>query len=74
MAETTVENQLGSLRDEDAEGRDWSRVRPREISDQQWRRYEGYMREIFQSMGMQLETPGTEKTPQRFLRALFDST
>ena len=37
MAETTVENQLGSLRDEDAEGRDWSRVRPREISDQQWR-------------------------------------
>jgi len=74
MSEVGVEDQVGSLRDEDADGQDWSRVRPRRISDEQWGRYEGYMGEIFRSMGMRLDSPGTEKTPTRFLRALFDST
>ncbi|GAC1480499.1 MAG: GTP cyclohydrolase I FolE [Candidatus Dormibacteria bacterium] len=68
------ENTLGSLRDEDAEDPDWARVRPRKINDADWRRYEGYMAEILTSMGMQLDTPGTQKTPARYLRALFDST
>ncbi len=47
---------------------------PREIDDADWRRYESYMEEIFEAMGMELDTPGTRETPQRFLRALFDST
>src|SRR5207248_34291 len=35
---------------------------------------EGYMREILQALGMPLDTPGTVKTPMRYLRAMFDST
>ena len=46
----------------------------RDITDDQWRRFEGYMAEIFQALGMQLTTPGTVRTPTRFLKALFDAT
>jgi GTP cyclohydrolase IA len=46
----------------------------RDITDVQWQRFEGYMREIFQALGMQLSTPGTTRTPTRFLKALFDAT
>jgi GTP cyclohydrolase I len=49
-------------------------VRPRRISDEDWRRFEGYMGEILAAMGMPLDTPGTRKTPERYLRAMFDST
>ncbi|HZA20343.1 MAG TPA: GTP cyclohydrolase I, partial [Actinomycetota bacterium] len=52
----------------------WEQVYPRDIQPEDWKRYEGYMAEIFRSFGMDLETPGTVKTPERFLRALFDST
>jgi GTP cyclohydrolase I len=48
--------------------------RTREISDGDWRRYEGHVAEIFAAMGMELGTPGTRETPQRFLRALYDAT
>jgi GTP cyclohydrolase I len=46
----------------------------RAISRGTWQRYERYMAEIFTSLGMDLETPGTEATPRRFLQALFDAT
>ena len=36
--------------------------------------YAGYMAEIFTAFGLNLDTPATLQTPQRFLRALFDST
>jgi GTP cyclohydrolase IA len=52
----------------------WELVYPRDIHPEDWRRYEGYMAEIFKAFGMDMETPGTLKTPERFLRALFDST
>jgi GTP cyclohydrolase IA len=52
----------------------WEQVQPRNIRPEQWERYEGYMAEILTALGMDLETPGTMKTPERFLRALFDST
>lgn len=52
----------------------WELVYPREIRPEDWKRYEGYMAEIFRAFGMDMETPGTLKTPERFLRALFDST
>jgi GTP cyclohydrolase IA len=53
---------------------EWAAVAPRLISADQWRRFEGHMREIFAAMGMPVESPGTADTPRRFLRALFDAT
>lgn len=46
----------------------------RHISDEQWGRFEGYMGEIFAALGMDLDTPATRATPQRFIRALWDAT
>jgi len=52
----------------------WEQVTPRQISVEQWERYKQYVAEIFGSLGMDLDTPGTLNTPERFLKALFDST
>jgi GTP cyclohydrolase IA len=52
----------------------WEHVHPRKVDDQDWRRFEGYVAEIFQALGMDLDTLGTKETPRRFLHALFDST
>jgi GTP cyclohydrolase I len=52
----------------------WEQVTPRDIQPEQWKRFERYMSEIFSAFGMDMETPGTLKTPERFLRAIFDST
>ena len=46
----------------------------RHLSEERLRRYEGYMAEIFTAFGLDLDTPATRETPQRFLRAMFDST
>jgi GTP cyclohydrolase I len=46
----------------------------RRIDDADWRRFEGYMGEIFTTFGMEPDTPGTERTPERFLKALYDAT
>jgi GTP cyclohydrolase I len=74
MKDSTT-NAAGSLPlpDED-EVELWQRIRPRRISAEQWRRYETAMAEIFKAMGMELDTHGTQGTPSRYLRALFDST
>jgi len=47
---------------------------PRDISAAAWGRYEAQIGEIFQAFGLPLDTPGTRSTPERFLRALYDST
>jgi GTP cyclohydrolase IA len=47
---------------------------PRQITPDEWRRFRGYVGEIFAALGMDLDTPGTQETPERFLRALLDST
>ena len=52
----------------------WAQVRPRLIEAEQWQQFEGYVGEIFEALGMDLDTPGTEDTPRRFLRALHDAT
>jgi GTP cyclohydrolase IA len=49
-------------------------LRPRSLSSEQMRTFEGYMTEIFSAFGLDLETPSTYETPQRFLRALFEAT
>jgi GTP cyclohydrolase I len=46
----------------------------RQVSDTQMRRFEDYMAEIFAAFGLDLQTPATQDTPQRFIRALFDAT
>jgi GTP cyclohydrolase I len=46
----------------------------RVISPEEWARYEHNIAEILDAFGMDLDTPGTRETPQRFLRAMFDST
>lgn len=52
----------------------WERVLERRIDNEDWRRFEGYVAEILEALGMDLDTPGTKRTPERFLRALLDST
>ena len=52
----------------------WATVKPREISPQRWEELKGYAAEIFVSLGMDLNTPGTFNTPERFLKALYEST
>lgn len=54
--------------------RPWEHLSPRDIAADEWQRYAGYMEQIFRSFGMNLDTEGTEQTPQRFLKALFDAT
>jgi GTP cyclohydrolase I len=52
----------------------WDRVAPRSIEREEWLRFEQSIAEIFLAFGMDLDTPGTARTPERFLRALYDST
>lgn len=49
-------------------------LRPRSISPEQMQRFEGYISEIFATLGMNLQTPATDETPRRFLQALFEAT
>jgi GTP cyclohydrolase IA len=37
-------------------------------------RFETYLAEIFTALGMDVDTPGTQETPRRFLQALVDMT
>lgn len=46
----------------------------RHVSDEQIKRFEGYVAEIFEAFGMEMHTEATEKTPQRYVRALYDIT
>lgn len=52
----------------------WERVRPREVSGAQWQRFEDSVEEMFEAFGMDLGTAGTESTPKRFVRALFEAS
>jgi GTP cyclohydrolase IA len=52
----------------------WEGLRHREISPEDWLRYEVNVAEILRAMGLDLETPGTATTPTRFLKAMFDAT
>ena len=43
----------------------------RSVSPENRARFEANLAEIFEAAGMDLDTPGTENTPQRFLQALL---
>jgi len=49
-------------------------IQPRKVSEEDFKRFEGYMGEIFTAFGMDIHTPSTEDTPKRFIKALFDAT
>jgi GTP cyclohydrolase I len=49
-------------------------LRLRHLSGEQIERFEGYVAEILAALGMDLNTPATEETPRRYLRALLDAT
>ena len=53
---------------------EWEQVSPRPIAAADWERFETYVSEIFGAFGMDLDTPGTRETPNRFLKAMFDAT
>jgi GTP cyclohydrolase IA len=50
------------------------RVTARHVNPKDWPRFEQSIAEIFAAFGMNLETPATERTPERFLKALYDAT
>jgi GTP cyclohydrolase IA len=52
----------------------WEHVHERPITPEQWERYQEWVAEIFSAFGMHLDTPGTRRTPERFLQALLDAT
>src|SRR5512145_1734413 len=46
----------------------------RQISEEQFHKFEGYAAEILSAFGLDLNTPATKDTPGRFIKALFDAT
>jgi GTP cyclohydrolase I len=49
-------------------------LRRRDLSEEQLRRFESYMAEIFTAFGLNLDTPATRETPRRFIRAMYEAT
>ncbi len=60
------------IEEEDLE--DTLKLHSRQISGETFSKFEGYMAEIFSTMGLDLNTPATKDTPRRFVKALFDAT
>jgi GTP cyclohydrolase I len=52
----------------------WEHLAPRIVTPTDWERFGDNVGEILMAFGMDLDTPGTADTPQRFLKALFDAT
>lgn len=46
----------------------------RAVSEEQIQKFEGYAAEILTAFGLRVNTPATQETPRRFIRALFDVT
>ena len=65
---------MTSLAFDPEETNHWEQVQPRTVSPEQWKKFEANAAEMFESFGMDLDTPGTLETPKRFVRALYDAT
>jgi GTP cyclohydrolase I len=50
------------------------KLQMRQIPDEQFHKFEGYVAEIFSAFGLDLNMPSTKDTPRRFIKALFDAT
>jgi GTP cyclohydrolase I len=53
---------------------DVMKLNRRQLSNEQLARLESYAAEIFSTMGLNLNTPATQDTPRRFIKALYDAT
>jgi GTP cyclohydrolase I len=53
---------------------DWAELETRDIEPKDWARFRAVVGEIFEAFGMDLDTPGTRETPERFLRAIYEAT
>ena len=51
-----------------------NRVAPRHVESADWQRFSGFVAEIFTAFGMEAGTAATDRSPDRFLRALYDAT
>ena len=60
--------------DNEEDFREGMALQPRHIPEQELRKFERYMAEIFTAFGMDLDTPATVDTPRRFVQALYDAT
>jgi GTP cyclohydrolase IA len=49
-------------------------LRARKIGDEDMKRFEGYMAEVFSAFGLDIDTPSTRDTPKRYLQALMEIT
>jgi len=49
-------------------------LQKRPVTDDQFRKFEGYAAEIFSAFGLDLDTAATKDTPRRFIKALYDAT
>ena len=52
----------------------WAAVAPQVITADQWRRFVGYVQQIFAALGMPVGPPATTDAPRRFRRAIFAAT
>jgi len=59
---------------EDAEYLAVIKLRKRPVTEDQFRKFEGYAAEIFSALGLDLNTSATKDTPRRFIKALYDAT
>ena len=50
------------------------RVAPRHVEPADWQRFSGFVAEIFTAFGMEAGTAATDRSPDRFLHALYDAT
>jgi len=50
------------------------KLQTRQISEETFDKFEGYVAEIFSAFGLDLNSPSTKDTPRRFIKALFDAT
>ena len=49
-------------------------VQSRDVSEEEFHKFEGYAAEIFSAFGLDLNTAATKDTPRRFIKALFEAT
>lgn len=50
------------------------KLQTRQIPDETFNKFEGYVAEIFSAFGLDLNLPATKDTPRRFVKALYDAT
>jgi GTP cyclohydrolase I len=59
---------------DDPEVRHALQVHRRQLSAEQFQRFEGHVAEMLAAFGLDLDTTATRDTPRRFVKALFDCT